>query len=172
MIMTRVACCPSCQRISSSTDSPCRDCGGPLAELTVVERAFWWCALEGRWRREPCGADPAERCCARLAVEAATVEDGESMQWGSFCPECGIASAHRAFRTACFGCGKAPVAASVVVRSWHWCAKERAWHRHPCSRTPGSVLGDRRCRMEMESAATAAITADLCALSRRIGDRQ
>jgi hypothetical protein len=42
----------------------CKTCGRPNVEVTAIERAWYWCEIDGVWAPEACPMSPVKKCCS------------------------------------------------------------------------------------------------------------
>jgi hypothetical protein len=44
----------------------CVSCGGATVQVPAVQKAWYWCALEGVWAPEPCPMNLVKKCCTKF----------------------------------------------------------------------------------------------------------
>lgn len=125
--------CPGCWRyVESRSDGAGHaitlDCLIPPVDLETCTWTWFWCRRLGRWGRSPCEEDAWSRCCrerSSLALIASPGLDGPVAL--RYCPQC-----LRIEKAGCRGCGRPPVLADAVRRTWFRCAKGGGWREAPC----------------------------------------
>jgi hypothetical protein len=111
----------------------CAACGRVPVELAAKPAAWHWCKLHEEWHRKPCAKQAKEKCCRERT--AMLVPPGKAaLVAGKFCPECGVFCGEACPLEAgkCRRCGRPPVDAHGVERSWFWCETHALWHDAPC----------------------------------------
>ena len=43
----------------------CRTCARPAVKVDAMEKAWFWCGIDGMWYTEPCPMNPVQKCCAK-----------------------------------------------------------------------------------------------------------
>lgn len=114
----------------------CRPCGRRPVDVTALTLTWHWCGVHHAWHDKPCKEDATHDCCEAFESTALGSAGGAATASRPYCPACRLACDEEfplddAGR--CAACGRTPVNAETVRRTWHWCADHRAWHDVACS---------------------------------------
>jgi hypothetical protein len=130
--------CPQCGKFCGAgcpmdAKGQCTGCGRTPVELEAKSVTWRWCAEHEQWHRNACAKHASKRCCVERTVMMVAA-GGAPLVAGRFCPECAVFCGPTCPEEAgkCKRCGRAPVAAKGVERSWYWCTTHAMWHDAPC----------------------------------------